>query len=210
MLLILLTNRLDWERTLDPRILSFLKKTDITFEPYNAMDLVEILKLRVEKALDKRRVDQAALNKVAALASRETGDARKAVELLSKAVKVAEETSGRLTEKEVDIAEERLAVDKTDELIRALATHQRLALQACYAVLANRVTKASTGQVYEVYENICTKDMIRPLTQRRFSDMISFLDLYGLINARVVSMGRYGKTREIMSSLPDNVIKGFL
>ncbi|MFC1895959.1 Cdc6/Cdc18 family protein [Thermodesulfobacteriota bacterium] len=210
LLLILLTNRLDWEKTLDPRILSFLKKTDIIFEPYNAMDLVEILKLRVEKALDKRRVDRAALNKVAALASRETGDARKAVELLSKAVKVAEETSGRLTEKEVDIAEERLEVDKTDELIRALATHQRLALQACYAVLANRVTKASTGQVYEVYQNICTEDMIRPLTQRRFSDMISFLDLYGLINARVVSMGRYGKTREIMSSLPDNVIKGFI
>ena len=40
--------------------------------------------------------------------------------------------------------------------------------------------------------------------------MISFLDLYGLINARVVSMGRYGKTREIRNSLPDEIIKGFM
>jgi len=118
---------LDWEKALDPRILSFLKKTDILFEPYDALDLLEILKLRVEKALDKRKVELSALKKVAALASRETGDARKAVELLAKAVTVAEETSGKLTEKEVDVAESRLEVDKTVALIRALATQQRLA-----------------------------------------------------------------------------------
>jgi len=57
--------------------------------------------------------------KVAAYASRETGDARKAVELLAKAVKVAEETSGYLGEAEVDIAESSLEVDKSTELINA-------------------------------------------------------------------------------------------
>ncbi len=83
LILILLTNRLDWEKTLDPRILSFLKKTDIMFEPYDALDLLEILKLRAEKALQTDKVDPAALKKMAAYASRETGDARKAVELLA-------------------------------------------------------------------------------------------------------------------------------
>ena len=39
--------------------------------------------------------------------------------------------------------------------------------------------------------------------------MISFHDLYGLINARVIFMGRYGKTREIMGSLPDRVVNSF-
>jgi cell division control protein 6 len=117
------------EKTLEPRILSFLKKTDIIFEPYDALDLLSILQLRAEKALRIDRVDQAALKKVAAYASRETGDARKAVELLAKAVRVAEETSGHLGEMEVDIAESRLEVDKTIELINALATQQRLALQ---------------------------------------------------------------------------------
>ena len=98
----LLTNRLDWEKTLDPRILSFLKKTDIIFEPYDAMDLLEILKLRAKKALCMDKVDQVALKKMAAYASRETGDARKAVELLAKSVRVAEETTGYLGEEEVD------------------------------------------------------------------------------------------------------------
>jgi cell division control protein 6 len=209
-ILVLLTNRLDWEKTLDPRILSFLKKTDILFEPYDAMDLLEILQLRVEKALDKRRVDEAALKKVAAYASRETGDARKAVELLVKAVRVAEESSGRLTDKEVDLAEHRLEVDKTEELIRAMASQQRLVLRACYLILSRNHKKLSTGQAYEVYRKICHDEQVRPLTQRRFSDIISFLDLYGLINARVISKGRYGNTREISSSLPAEVVKRFL
>ena len=119
------------------------------------MDLLEILKLRSEKALRKDRVDQAALRKVAAYASRETGDARRAVELLAKAVKVAEEGSGYLTEKEVDVAEERLEVDKSAELINALATQQRIALQACYSLLRKGTVKVSTGQAYGMYKSIC-------------------------------------------------------
>jgi len=210
LILVLLTNRLDWDKTFDPRILSFLKKTDIIFEPYDALDLLEILKLRVEKALDKSKVEQASLKKVAALASRETGDARKAVELLAKAVKVAEETTGLLTEKEVDIAADRLEIDKTEELIKALATQQRIALKSCYCALSRGTKKTSTGQAYQFYGNICHQERLSPLTQRRFSEIMSFLDLYGLINARVVSKGRYGNTREISSSLPREVVERFL
>ena len=210
LMLILLTNRLDWEKTLDPRILSFLKKTDILFEPYDALDLVEILNLRVEKSLNREKVELAALKKVAALASRETGDARKAVELLAKAVTVAEETSGKLTEKEVDIAEQRLEIDKTVSLIRALAVQQRMALQGCYAVLSKTGKRVSTGQAYDAYQAISSNEQVRPLTQRRFSDIIGFLDLYGLINARVISKGRYGSTREISGSLNLEVVKHLL
>jgi cell division control protein 6 len=206
LMLIMLTNRLDWERTLDPRILSFLKKTDIIFEPYDALDLIEILKLRVEKALNHSKVEDAAIQKVAAYASRETGDARKAVELLAKAVKVAEEGSGQLTPEEVDIAAERLEVDKTEALIKSLAPQQRLALLACYLAIQTHKKRVPTGQSYEFYQKVCEQQAVRPLTQRRFSDMVSFLDLYGLVNARVVSKGRYGNTREISSALPEEVV----
>ena len=47
---------------------------------------------------------------------------------------------------------------------------------------------------------------MRPLTQRRFSDMVSFMDVYGLLNARVTSKGRYGKTREISGALPESTV----
>ena len=147
---IFLTNRLDWEKTTDPRILSVLKKTDLIFEPYDAMDLVEILKLRVEKALDKTKVDQGAIHKIAARASRETGDARKAVELLAKSVKIAEEKTGFLGEAEVDEADRVLEIDKTEELIRSLASQQKLALCACYVAF-----DAQKGKIPRVMPTLC-------------------------------------------------------
>jgi cell division control protein 6 len=127
--------------------------------------------------------------------------------LLSKSVKVAEETTGYLGISEVDMAEKRLEVDKTTELINTLAIHQKLALQGCYYHLNKPgIKKVTTGQAYEVYQKLCNQRQNRFLSQRRFCDIISFLDLYGLINARVISMGRYGKTREIISSLPEQII----
>ncbi len=134
-----------------------------------------------------KKVEEAAIRKIAAYASRETGDARKAVELLTKAVKVAEETSGVLSETEVDAAEHSLEVDKTEELINSLAIQQRLALRACYAGLRQQKGKLSTGTAYEWYRRVCENEGAQALTQRRFSDMVSFMDLYGLLNARVTS-----------------------
>jgi len=205
-----LTNRLEWEKTIDPRILSVLKKTDIIFEPYDAMDLVEILNLRVEKALDTAKVDPGAIRKIAGYASRETGDARKAVELLVKSVKIAEETTGHLGLDEVDQADSLLEVDKTDELIGSLAPQQRLALAACYRGLKSQKGKLTTGHAYRIYSDACLQKGNRALTQRRFSDMVSFLDLYGLVNARVTSKGRYGKTRELSACLPETIVDALL
>lgn len=43
-----------------------------------------------------------------------------------------------------------------------------------------------------------------------FSDIIRFLDLYGLINARVISKGRYGLARDITGSLTSEVLRKLL
>ena len=91
-----------------------------------------------------------------------------------------------------------------------LPTQKRLALQACCRLLSKGASKVSTSQSYETYRGLCQEQKTRALTQRRFCDMVGFLDLYGLINARIVSLGRYGKTREIMSSLPERVVKGLV
>jgi cell division control protein 6 len=205
-----LTNSLVWEKNVDPRVFSVLKKMDMIFEPYDAVDLVAILNLRVEKALDAAKVDPGAIHKIAAYASRETGDARKAVELLVKAVKVAESSTGCVGESEVDQADRMLEVDKTEQMIGALAVQQRVALQACYAGFRGERGSVSTGHAYRAYTGLCSREGCRALTQRRFSDMVSFLDLYGLVNARVISKGRYGKTRELSSSLPLEVVRRLL
>jgi cell division control protein 6 len=41
-----------------------------------------------------------------------------------------------------------------------------------------------------------------PLTQRRITDLISELDMLGIIHARVRSFGRGGRTKEIDMGVP--------
>ena len=57
---------------------------------------------------------------------------------------MAEDTPRQLTQQEVAIAAETLEVGKTEELISALTTQQKLSLIACYASLAKaRLTSQS-------------------------------------------------------------------
>lgn len=65
-----------------------------------------------------------------------------------------------------------------------------------------------TGDVYSLYKEVCSKAALRPLTQRRLSDIIGELDMLGIINAKVISKGRFGRTREISVAIPDHMQKG--
>ena len=63
-----------------------------------------------------------------------------------------------------------------------------------------------TGDIYDYYFKICDRAALRPLTQRRVSDIIADLDMQGLINAKVISKGRFGRTREVSLALPENIV----
>jgi cell division control protein 6 len=43
------------------------------------------------------------------------------------------------------------------------------------------------------------------ITQRRVGDLISELDMLGIVHARVKSFGRAGRTKEIELNIPKNV-----
>ena len=55
LILVFVSNRLNWPDHLDPRVKSFLKLNELIFKPYDAMDLQHILRIRVEKALHGRQ-----------------------------------------------------------------------------------------------------------------------------------------------------------
>lgn len=69
------------------------------------------------------------------------------------------------------------------------------------------MSKFYTGDVYNRYQKICDRLRVDILTQRRISDIIAEIDMLGLINARVISKGRHGRTREIKLSIPQNLFK---
>lgn len=44
------------------------------------------------------------------------------------------------------------------------------------------------------------------MTQRRASDIINELDMMGIISARVVNRGRYGKTKEVVLAVDSGIV----
>ena len=60
----------------------------------------------------------------------------------------------------------------------------------------------ATGEAYEAYKSLCQRIGLRVLSTRVFWDLIAELDVYSLIRSRLISRGRYGRTREILLELP--------
>jgi cell division control protein 6 len=205
LVLVFTSNRLNWQDNIDPRIKSFLKINEIFFKPYNAFDLQQILSLRIRKALNQQMVEEGVLEKIAAVSSRTHGDARKAVELLSKSALIAEREGTKVTMELVDRALDDIEKDKYVAMIKSSPKQLQAVLYAIIALTA-RVTKpVYTGDAYAGYQLFCSKINIRALTQRAFSDLVSELDMYGFIQARVFSHGRYGRTKEITINLPKEI-----
>ncbi|MEM1561164.1 MAG: cell division control protein Cdc6, partial [Ignisphaera sp.] len=190
----------------DPRVRSSLGEIEIVFPPYNAIQLEDILKRRAKIAFNPKAINDAVISLCASLAAREHGDARRALDLLRVAGEIAErEGAETISVNHVYGALKEIERDRVGELISTMPLHSKLVLLAIYNLTRNSV-KTTTGEVYIHYKTLCTKLGIESVTQRRVSDIISELDMVGIITARLISRGRYGKTRMISLAVPDDVI----
>ena len=205
LILVFSSNKLNWQENIDPRIKSFLKVNELFFKPYDAHDLQKILSLRIGKALNGKMMEIGVLEKIAAVSSRTHGDARKAVELLSKSAIIAEREGTKVTMELVDRALDEIEKDKYVAMTKSSPKQLQAALYAIIALSSRSKSALYTGDAYGGYKGFCDRIHLRALTQRAFSDLVSELDMYGFIQARVHSHGRYGRTKEISMNLPQEI-----
>jgi cell division control protein 6 len=205
--LIGISNDIAFIENLDPRVRSSLSEEEIIFPPYNASQLQDILTERVKLAFDEGVIEQSAIAKCAALAAQEHGDARRAIDLLRVAAELAERAGAqKVTIEWIDMAENKLDFDRYVELIRTLPRQSKAVLLAIIK-LAEKEHLIQTGDVIALYERICSANGIKLLTTRRISDLIAELDMQGIITTRIISKGRYGRSREIALLLPKSVLE---
>lgn len=201
-----ITNDLKLVEDLDPRVRSSLGEIELVFPPYNAIQLEDILKQRAKLAFHPNAISDDVISLCAALAAREHGDARRALDLLRVAGEIAErEGASNVSVNHVYKALREIEKDRARELISTMPLHNKLILLAIY-ILTKNGGKATTGEVYSQYKTLCQTLGIESVTQRRVSDIISELDMVGIINAQVVSRGRYGKTRIISLAIPNETV----
>ena len=205
--LIGISNDLVFVDALDPRIKSSLSEEEVVFPPYNALQIQDILRQRAKLAFKPDLLDDGVVEKCAAYAAREHGDARRAIELLRVAAEIAERNgSQKITTGHIDESEEKIERDRVTDIVLAQPKQSQLALYAILSSYTKRKNTLFTGEIYEIYKNSCYKIGLSPLTQRRISDIVAELDMFGIINANVISKGRYGRTREISLAIPPAAI----
>ncbi|MBU0461939.1 MAG: ORC1-type DNA replication protein [Nanoarchaeota archaeon] len=194
-----ISNNLMFTENIDPRVKSSLSEEEILFPPYNALQIQDILKQRAKLAFKNEVLEQGVLEKCAAYAAREHGDARRALDLLRVAGELAERKGMiKVMITDIDEAEEKIERDRIVDIVQSQPKQFQAALYAMLCLSQNtKSSRIATGDIYDLYTNVCAKAGLRPLTQRRISDIIAELDMLGIINAKVISKGRYGRTREI-------------
>ncbi|MEN2999127.1 MAG: orc1/cdc6 family replication initiation protein [Acidilobaceae archaeon] len=191
-----ITNSVDFIESLDPRVKSSLGEVELVFPPYNAEQLRDILSARAPEAFQAGALDEEVIPLCAALAAREHGDARRALDLLRVAGEMAErEGSERVRREHVMRAREEIERDRVVEVIRTLPLHGKLVLLAAISTTAGGRTHSTTGEVYEKYKLLTRRLSLETVTLRRVSGILAELDMLGVISGRVISKGRYGKTR---------------
>ncbi|OPY29246.1 MAG: ORC1-type DNA replication protein [Methanomassiliicoccales archaeon PtaU1.Bin030] len=201
--LIGISNDLKFTEFLDPRVKSRLGEEKMVFPPYNAEQLKDILNQRSNIAFYQGVIDPSVAPLCSALAAQEHGDARRALDLLRVAAEIAERNGDdKVTEAHVYKAKNKIELDCVTEAIRTLPTQSKLVLMSIILNEEKGEGRLTTGDVYETYRELSHMVGVTVLTQRRITDLISELDMLGIIHARVKSFGRGGRTKEIESSVP--------
>jgi len=198
-----ISNDVQFTELLDPRVRSSLGEEDLVFPPYNANQLRDILEQRAEIAFEDGVLSNDVIPLCAAFAAKEHGDARRALDLLRAAGEAAEKSKAdTVVEDHVREAQERIELNRVVEVVRTLPAQSKLVMYSIIALDDETRSKMNTGEVYNTYSRVCSEINMDKLTQRRVTDLISELDMLGVVNSVVVSKGRYGRTREISLSVP--------
>lgn len=209
--LIGISNDLKFTEFLDPRVRSRLGEEKMVFSPYNAEQLRDILDQRSRLAFYPDVIDPGVPPLCSALAAQEHGDARRALDLLRVAAEIAERNGDdKVTEAHVYKAKNKIELDCVTEAIKTLPTQSKLVLMSIIINEERGNGKLTTGELYETYRDISQFIDMQILTQRRVTDLVSELDMMGIVHARVKSFGRGGRTKEIDLSVPINETKKIL
>jgi archaeal cell division control protein 6 len=208
-----ITNDLGFINRLDPRVRSSLGEEELIFPPYNAMQLQDILRERAKLGFVESGVDSGVVEKCAAYAAQEHGDARRALDLLRVAGELAERGGFKKVETlHVDKAEDKIDHDRVLEIVKSQPRQSQLVLFSILNCSNNqrnlrsgRVNYVQTADVWNNYQNFCKQFRMKSLTQRRVSDLVAEYDLFGMVTTKVISKGRYGRTRTIEFALDDDM-----
>ena len=204
-----ISNDVKFTSWLDPRVKSRLGEESLAFAPYNAPQIEEILYERSKIAFKENVVEPLVVSYCSSKAAQEHGDVRKALDLLRISAELADREEREIvTARYVNLAQNVMENDQVKNIISTLPIQNKATFASIIVNQGSRKNgQQTTGEVYETYSRICNIFKLEVLTQRRISNLISELDMQGLIHAKTVSLGRQGRTKYISLAIEENQLK---
>jgi len=209
-----ISNRILFKDELDPRSKSSLYEREIVFPSYSANELQKILQERAEIGFRSGAFTAGAISLAGAIAGRESGDARYALKILTRAAEIAEETrKEKITDAEVKSARDMVEFDIVKEQIEKLPENHQLVLYAV-AKLSSSGSKYSrleegeiegylfSGEIYEEYSRICKAFRKPSKTARSYRSYLNDLEVLGLLTSMESGKGIRGHTKLIKLGHP--------
>ncbi len=198
-----ISNDLTFKERLDPRVISSLGEEEIVFTSYSVEQIRKILENRIQKAFIKNAVEEPALNLCAAMAGREHGDARRALDLMRVAGELAErEQSETVNENHIRGASQKIEENKEVAALQSYPLHEKLLI-----IAVMKTSGLSTGEIYTTYKNLCKVVGQKELTTRRVTQMLSDVELSGIISGRIIHQGIHGRTKKFKLAISPLIIK---
>ncbi len=200
-----ISNYLDFKNLINSRVTSSLNDKEIVFPPYGADQLSDILAERAELSFNENILESDVIPLCSAMAAKEEGDARYALDLLKNAGELAfDEDSSVVTSDHVRRAKEKIEHNKVIEIISTLPLQQQRLLEAILN-LTKEKEEISSGKLYDAYTDISKKDAV---TYRRIFDFIGELEMLGIISTNTVSRGRAkGRTNIIKLQCDESLLE---
>jgi len=198
-----ISNDLTFKENLDPRVISSLGEEEVIFTNYDVEQIKKILEERINEAFIDNSVEDSALNLCAASAAKEHGDARRAIDLLRVAGEIAErQQSDKVTKNHVEEASEKIDERREERALKSYPLHEKLVILAIM-----KANGSSTGEIYSSYKNLCKVVGQDELTQRRVTQMLSEIELSGIITGRLIHQGIHGRTKKYKLTITSEMVK---
>ena len=200
-----ISNYLDFKQFIKPRVASSLRDKEIVFPPYDAEQLADILYERSELAFEENTLEESVIPLCSAMAAKEEGDARYALDLLENAGDIAVENGSEIVKgKYVREAKDVIEYNKVKDVIVTLPTQQQRVLAAILK-LTQDGEEITSGKLFEAYQEISKGDTV---TYRRIFDFINELEMLGIISTNTVSKGRgTGRTNIIKLQIDADLLE---
>jgi len=198
-----ISNNLSFKERLDPRVISSLGEEEIVFPNYSTEQIKKILEERIDLAFIPGAVEESTLNLCAAMAGREHGDARRAIDLLRVAGEIAErQQSDKVIEEHVREASQKIEENKEETSLKSYPLHEKILVIAIM-----KASDSSTGEIYSSYKELCKTIRQKELTTRRITQMLSEIELSGIITGRLIHQGIHGRTKKYKLTISSEMVK---